>query len=548
MCSFIPLTIGGVREDYKTPKEERNQADNLLYLCLEHHTLVDDKKNEHKYPASVLRQWKNDQNEFIDSLNNNQSSIAKSLICKIKTSNSRGKSFAILLKKMFLECQNFVYRNHLKEASVLFDQIRIFSLELTDSSIIINHRLLQSILYRKEEKITNAKKVLNELINEFPNAIDPMFEYVDLCNNFPENDDKNNEIEKKLHKIAPEDPRSILIVLEKKYINKEKIDDNFLIPHDSNPFIRSRFFSIYALLLHNNQKHNKNEILINEWENEQPLSPKPHLIRALCQTSTLLNSDSINRQTLLHGLSIIENEKKKMESKDPLSIREEINLFLQEFILYRYLLDYSFDIPNLYDLYNKILDLIEKCYFNPYINEILEQILPLWKISAEYWMRMVKNISNSSFRPSSKLIDLIFLQALQHNSLKKELHGFLKKISCNELVLLLDSVNNKDIGNISKILNTKSDSDFTLSFLTFLENKDLTINLKGFLNINPENDFQESFIYAEALIQKNRKKEALELINEFPLERINFLALMKIEKLSFEYNYYDLFIRVAIKY
>ena len=43
---IIPKVVGGVREDWSTPLEDRRKEPNLLYLCGENHPRVDNRENE----------------------------------------------------------------------------------------------------------------------------------------------------------------------------------------------------------------------------------------------------------------------------------------------------------------------------------------------------------------------------------------------------------------------------------------------------------------------------------------------------------------------
>ncbi len=544
---IISRNSGGPRNDDRVSQKERNQAHNLLYLCLEHHKIVDDLANINKYTAETLRKWKNDRKEYMDRISKNINPSSQTLIRDIRKANNQDKSFKDILKKMLLVCRDLIYRNRLTEAEILFSQISIFISGLNDSELIIDYQLIRSLFYIKEEKIKNSKEILLELAQEFPNNIELMFEYIEICNNFPESSDKNNEFEQKFRQIDPENPRILLIALERMYINKQKFDENVSISSIDNLLIKSKFLRICALLAYDNGEKSKSEILINEWENQQPDSTKPHLIRTLFKISDLLNNQTLNPDKLMHGLDILQEVEKKIALKNPLHIREKIALLTQEFVIYRHLLDYSTDVPDLNDMHNSIIDLIEKCYFNPFINDTLERLLPLWKLNVDYWRKIISNILHSKCLPSNKLIELLFLQAIQHSILKEELCDFIKKTHRNDLTELITSISNKNPSDIANLLNVKNDTSFSLAFLAFLEDKKLVINLKGLINIEQDNIDHANFIYAEALIQNGMASEALELIDKIPLERISFCTLFKIEKLAYEYNYWDLFIKISNK-
>ena len=50
------------------PPEENRGFDNLILLCDEHHSEIDNKALEKKYPAELLRQWKENQlKNYVDA-------------------------------------------------------------------------------------------------------------------------------------------------------------------------------------------------------------------------------------------------------------------------------------------------------------------------------------------------------------------------------------------------------------------------------------------------------------------------------------------------
>lgn len=56
---IVPRKVGShPREDYETSLIDRSKDANLIYLCEEHHKIVDNPINASFYTAEILRTWK----------------------------------------------------------------------------------------------------------------------------------------------------------------------------------------------------------------------------------------------------------------------------------------------------------------------------------------------------------------------------------------------------------------------------------------------------------------------------------------------------------
>lgn len=366
---IISHAEGGPRGDGETSAEERDKADNLLYLCLEHHTIVD--KNPEKYPAELLRKWKKDRKKFVDHVRKNQALI-QNLIERIRKENNKENSYDDLLMIMFSICHDFIRRNLIKEAKNLFDQIIVFSIGLADAKFTIQYQLLNALFLIQDERIADAKIKLLELIEEFPMEAELLFEYIFLCKNFPEKLDKVDKIEHDIHQLSPNDDRVSLLNFEKKYEDKEMlVEKNITFNYSENAYINSRYLRMSALLFIEKGEKNKANMFIDEWEKQQPKSPGPHVLRALYKTSELLNKNDLDKGNLKICLNILKDENEKIRNKDPLSYRQAINLLMKEYIISINSIQFSITTRDLNDICNQIHALIQKCYFDPFIDGIL---------------------------------------------------------------------------------------------------------------------------------------------------------------------------------
>lgn len=58
-------SLGGPRGDNSLPLSERNKAENLMLLCLDHHKLIDSNEHRSEYPDELLYRYKRDHEERI---------------------------------------------------------------------------------------------------------------------------------------------------------------------------------------------------------------------------------------------------------------------------------------------------------------------------------------------------------------------------------------------------------------------------------------------------------------------------------------------------
>lgn len=61
----VARSLGGPRGDNSLPLTERNKAENLILLCLDHHKLIDSKEHRAEYPDELLYRYKRDHEERI---------------------------------------------------------------------------------------------------------------------------------------------------------------------------------------------------------------------------------------------------------------------------------------------------------------------------------------------------------------------------------------------------------------------------------------------------------------------------------------------------
>lgn len=58
ICHIEAASKNGPRYNSDATDDDRRSFDNLILLCDEHHTIIDNKENESKYPVILLKEWK----------------------------------------------------------------------------------------------------------------------------------------------------------------------------------------------------------------------------------------------------------------------------------------------------------------------------------------------------------------------------------------------------------------------------------------------------------------------------------------------------------
>lgn len=77
ICHIAAANKGGARYDEIMTDDERRGFDNLILLCDEHHSIIDNKKNETLYPASLLKQWKDEHEKKVLELISGKNLLSK---------------------------------------------------------------------------------------------------------------------------------------------------------------------------------------------------------------------------------------------------------------------------------------------------------------------------------------------------------------------------------------------------------------------------------------------------------------------------------------
>ncbi len=174
ICHIEAASENGPRWSDDMTDDERRHYNNLILLCDEHHTIIDNKENELKFPVELLKEWKsNHESKMLYKLRN--SSLLKTAIDAISDlefeidegDDIKTKPFDIDVKIHY----NDIKRNKyiINEYKVFYPKVNSLYRELEAQGSFKKDKLLRNInnLYlRKKGEYLNGNQNLIEQIRE----------------------------------------------------------------------------------------------------------------------------------------------------------------------------------------------------------------------------------------------------------------------------------------------------------------------------------------------------------------------------------------------
>jgi hypothetical protein len=196
---------------------------------------------------------------------------------------------------------------------------------------------------------------------------------------------------------------------------------------------------------------------------------------------------------------------------------------------------------------DQIFALIEKCYFDNFINHNLVLFLPHLRITADQWKILFKKIKQSSVEPLVSVLEILFLQALPHDDLFDDLRCFLEDYSCSELLAIFDAVQSNDAQKSISLLNTKNNTDFSLKFIQAIIKKEIAIPVANAIRVGGEQERDLLFIRLGMLRYWQKHEDALSIISGLDTKDIAPSGLDIVARITYENERWDLFIRAALE-
>lgn len=172
ICHIEAASAGGARWNRDMDDDQRRHFDNLILLCDECHSIIDNKDNEAQYPASLLKQWKKQHestrtysylNEHPSLLNMVITAISEiELDAKEKTSSQNMEAFGIEAKIKY---------NDIKRNKALIDEYKVFYTKVNS----LYQTLEEQGSFKKESLLRNIRNIYVQVKGKYiGNDANPM--------------------------------------------------------------------------------------------------------------------------------------------------------------------------------------------------------------------------------------------------------------------------------------------------------------------------------------------------------------------------------------
>lgn len=551
---IIPRRVGShPREDYATPLDARRKQDNLLYLCEKHHKIVDNIIHANMFTADVLRGWKKDHEQWAAGVTKNSPYISP----QIKTTMAeltkqlqqdlaeRSDASIEILESLLASCKEVLDRNLLQEAGALLSVMELSLLDWTNPELKCEADTLEAILLARTEEIPEAKRRLLRIIKAHPNAINPMLEYIELCEGFPEPADESEHIEVLARELDSAHPRLQLLALARTY-ERGEVDDQEPTSCRFNEDIRlkSRLICQQSLFCDLKGDYQERDKLVQQWEEHLPTSPRPHFFRALYSTLDTLRVTP-DKSKLDQAVALSSAECERIRVKDPLALRDQINWRMHDMKMSLASSQIGREVGDVRRLSCEICNLIAQCYFGRFVDNILSELLAMIVISREQWIAITGQLQESSVKPSEETTELLFSQALQYDDIQDDLIRFTEKAGAESLSELLQFMKNRQAQEAAAFLNERHRPRLSLNVIHAIRDPRFRLQMLEYMEVDDE--YESILLYAriETLASCGRDDAALELLSSLPLEVVGAPALDQLAKLAFKNERWALFIPPA---
>lgn len=264
------------------------------------------------------------------------------------------------------------------------------------------------------------------------------------------------------------------------------------------------------------------------------------------KTSDIYRATITEPMTINDALKFSQEERNIACAKDPLRLREQILWLMQEMKLTLCYISITGEDIDLSEIRNRVISLIEKCYFDTFIDTILLELLSNLRIEAEQWRLIIRKIQASKVIPSQKTVESLFLQALQYIELYDDLVVFLNTSDHTALNQILHAIKDSDAQKAATYINAKQDPFFTLILLQSIVEHELTTALTTLIKITDEHQQALLYLRLKALDLNKQDKNAIDLINSFQIDKATPPVLSTIEIIAYKNKQWHLFIPPAL--
>lgn len=184
ICHIEAASPEGVRWNPDMDDDERRHFENLILLCDECHSIIDNKENEARYPVSLLKQWKkqHEQTMTYSYLNEHPSllNMVITAISEIELDVEEEASFPVLEA---FEIEAKINYNQIKRNKSLIDVYKVFYTKVNS----LYQTLEEQGSFKKENLLRNIRNIYTQVKGTYiGNSANPMQVISDNADNIIE--------------------------------------------------------------------------------------------------------------------------------------------------------------------------------------------------------------------------------------------------------------------------------------------------------------------------------------------------------------------------
>lgn len=535
---IIPRKVGQTREDWTTPLEDRRKPENLIYLCDDHHKVVDNKDNEVNYPTSLLKRWKADHETLIATFNPSSSPIPSSTINQFqKTIQVLGEQLSReaaisthLLSRLLENCETLLKRRYLDKADILISQAEVLLSDSNDKELCYKLKTLKAQILWKQNRIPESKKAYLELLQD-RDDIDVLIDYIEICRTAPEPGDQATAYEAQLRKHDSDHPRIRLLELFKKYRTNEHVDVPFEINKKSNDsYINAQLELVQALLADRNDDRDARDKFIDRWEDLLPSSPRPNFFRIIFSCNDFFKVRTTTSAEVSSQLEELQKHEQLIhsENKDPLSDHDHVSLLLEKLKLYYALNHFSAaSLDEFQQIRDELIGKTLQGYFDKHSDRVLIDLLSRVFLSEEQWGSVINFMALSNVVPSDELLELIFTQAVRLELAGDKIGEKFLFPNGSNFIEGIASLEQGDVEQLIKLFDDRDDK-FKIILIQSIADREMRLALLRGFSMSKDGDIERAFFITEALSYTGQTNEALTVVRALDLDQLNpeFLSLI----------------------
>jgi len=164
ICHIEAASKEGPRWNLNMTDDERRGFDNLILLCDECHTIIDNKENESEYPAPLLKQWKKDHEERRTyKLLNERPSLLSTVIGAVADIDLGSEETVVSGDVKAFEIEAKLDYNHIKRHRALIDEYKVFYTKVNS----LYQTLEREGSFKKDNLLRNVRQVYLQVMGAY---------------------------------------------------------------------------------------------------------------------------------------------------------------------------------------------------------------------------------------------------------------------------------------------------------------------------------------------------------------------------------------------